>query len=202
MLRIIVIVLLSFCSLFPLLAFTTQQFGLSDDVGAVISVVLGWVILPAALLKFWKVKPGLEVLAVDIDDPVMQEHISLSKSKLDDFFKGLSAGKLEAYIKFPYEFEGEVEHVWGLAHSKQEKLIVASLASDPVGEADEDIMGRIKISIESIEDWMLVDSMGITRGGYSMLAMAKIYERDYGKLPKPYAKDLERFTDFSWPENA
>ena len=57
---------------------------------------------------------------------------------------------------------------------------------------------RFEIPLKDIEDWMLVDSRGKTQGGYTILAHAKIYQRDYGKVPKKYLKDLERFTDFTW----
>ena len=46
---------------------------------------------------------------------------------------------------------------------------------------------------------MLVDRLGKTSGGYSILGLAKIYTRDYGQLPDWYARDLERFVDFTWP---
>jgi len=202
MFRLIFIVLVSFCSLFPLLAITTQQFGLSDNAGAVVSVIIGWLILPTIILNLWREKPGLEVLPVDIDDPIMKQYITISKSKIDKFYIALFEGVSEAYIKFPYEFEGEVEHVWGLAHTERDDLVIISLASEPVGEMDEDVMCRIKVPKNDIEDWMLVDGKGNTQGGYTILAMAKIYERDHGKLPKRYVRDLERFTDFSWIENA
>ncbi|MCW9017051.1 MAG: DUF2314 domain-containing protein, partial [Kangiellaceae bacterium] len=160
MFRLIVIGIVSLASLFPLYSFTTQQLGLNDDLGAVVSLAIGWIILPIVLLKLWKLKPDLEALPVDIDDPTMQEHIAIAKSKLDFFLEGLAAGKLEAYIKFPYEFDGVIEHIWGVAHAENDGYVVTSLASEPVGEMDEELLERIKIKIGDIEDWMLTDSKG------------------------------------------
>lgn len=199
MFRLIVIGIVSLASLFPLYSFTTQQLGLNDDFGAIVSLAIGWIILPIVLLKLWPIKPNLEALPIDIDDPTMQEHIGIARSKLDFFLEGLAAGKLEAYIKFPHQFEGVVEHVWGVAHVKEDDFIVASLVSEPVGAMGEELLQRIKIKVADVEDWMLTDSKGISRGGYTILAMAKIYEKTYGKLPKRYAQDLEKFIDFSWP---
>ena len=197
--RLIVIGIVALISLFPLYSFTTQQLGLNENLGAIVSLAIGWIALPILLLKLWQLKPNLETLPVDKDDPTMQEHISIAKSKLDLFLEGLAAGQCEAYIKFPYDFDGVIEHIWGLAHAESDGYIVTSLASGPVSEVGEELMERIKVKIGDIEDWMLTDSKGFSRGGYTILAMAKIYEKEYGKLPKRYAEDLERFTDFSWP---
>lgn len=202
MLRIIIISLVSMCSLFPFMMITTQYFGLNDDYGGVASIILGWIVLPLVLLKSWKVKPDLYVLPIDVDDPIMLEHIAMAKSKLERFFAGLNEGKAEAYIKFPYEFDDEIEHVWGLAHSEADDKVIVSLASDPIGAPGEEVMERVQVPKEKIEDWMLIDAKGKSQGGYTMWATAKIYKRDYGKLPKKYIREFDRFVDFSWEENA
>jgi uncharacterized protein YegJ (DUF2314 family) len=166
-----------------------------------ISMILGWIVTPILLLQLWKVKPSPEVIPVNIDDPIIQELIDRSRSEINRFLSGLEEGKKEAYIKFPFEFSGETEHVWGLAHSIKEGSVITTLDSTPVGEVSEEVLERLSIDLDSIEDWMLLDRSGKTYGGYSILGLAKVYTRDYGKLPKAYTRDLERFVDFSWPEN-
>jgi uncharacterized protein YegJ (DUF2314 family) len=125
-----------------------------------------------------------------------------SRSELNRFLEGLEEGKKEAYVKFPYQFGDEIEHVWGLAHTVKDGSVIASLESNPVGEVTEEVYERLSIDLDSVEDWMLVDRSGKTYGGYSILGLAKVYTRDYGKLPKAYTRDLGRFVDFTWPENA
>ncbi len=200
--RLIIIAVISLVSLFPLLMFSTEVCGLNDSAGGIVSIVLGWVVLPALLLKFWQGRPEPSVIPIDIDDPIMQEQINRAKSELPRFIEGLNSGNLEAFIKFPYEFDGEVEHVWGVAHSYSNGQFIVSLASDPIGEVRDELHSRLKIAESKIEDWTLTDAKGYTQGGYTMLAMARLYEKGYGKLPKMYSKDLERFVDFKWPENA
>ncbi len=200
--RLFIIAIISLASLFPLLMFSTEVCGLSDDSGGIVSIVLGWVVLPALLLKFWQGLPDPSAIPVDIDDPIMQEQIQRARSELPRFIEGLHNGNLEAFIKFPYEFEGEVEHVWGVAHSYGGGQFIVSLASEPVGEASNELHSRVKVAENELEDWTLTDAKGNTQGGYTMLAMARLYAKNYGKLPKMYCNDLERFVDFKWPENA
>jgi uncharacterized protein YegJ (DUF2314 family) len=201
MIRIISIVLISFASLVPYLMIFNRWLEVGNGLAGWISMILGWIVTPILLLQLWKVKPSPEVIPVNIDDPIIQELIDRSRSEINRFLSGLEEGKKEAYIKFPFEFSGETEHVWGLAHSIKEGSVITTLDSTPVGEVSEEVLERLSIDLDSIEDWMLLDRSGKTYGGYSILGLAKVYTRDYGKLPKAYTRDLERFVDFSWPEN-
>jgi len=198
MIRLFIVILISFCSVVPFLALFHRFLELDDDIAGYLSFFFAWLVTPYILLKLWKEKPGIEVLPVDTGDPLMQEQIKIAKEQFHRFIEGLSEGRLEAFVKFPYEFEGDIEHVWGLAHSIKGDDVIVSLASDPVGSPPEEVYERLNISIKNVEDWMLLDSKGRTKGGYTMLAMARIYEREYGKLPKRYVKDLGFFDDFTW----
>jgi uncharacterized protein YegJ (DUF2314 family) len=182
----------------PFLALFHRYLGLEDDMAGYLSFFFAWILLPVILLRIWKGKPDIEVLPVDVDDPIMTEMIEKSKAEIGRFLKGLEEGKLEALIKFPLTVDDRTEHVWGIAHAKSENVIITSLASQPVGEIPEEAYERISVPLAEIEDWMLQDASGKSYGGYTMLAMAKIYEREYGKLPKKYIKDLEPFADLEW----
>lgn len=199
MLRIITITLLSFAALVPFLVIFHRLAGLEDDVAGYLSMFFAWFMTPLILLRVWRPKPGIEALPVDPDDPIMQEHVQTAQAQLDRFRRGLREGKLEAFVRFAHEFDGVTEHVWGAAHSeKEDGSFVVSLASDPVGEPDDEMLQRFSVPKHDVTDWMLADARGTTYGGYTMLAMAEIYERDYGKLPKQYQRDLRHFADFKW----
>lgn len=202
MIRIISIALISFASLVPYLVIFNKWLDVGNDLAGWISMVLGWIFTPILLLNLWKVKPNPEAIPVDINDPIIQELIARSRSELDRFLEGLEEGRKEAYVKFPYEFGGETEHVWGVSHSVKDGSVIVSLDSTPVGEVPEEVYERLSIDLDSVEDWMLVDRSGKTYGGYSNLGLAKVYTRDYGKLPKSYTRHFDRFVDFSWPDNA
>lgn len=199
MLRILIVAILSFASFFPLLILCSQVLGVSSLVGWWIAALGGWLICPAVLLATWRAKPDIQTMAIAMSDPIMLQHIAKAREELPRFLAGLQAGKLEAFIKFPYEFSGAIEHVWGVAHVQQDQQIVVSLASTPVGDSPEALQARIAIAIDAIEDWMLVDSQGATQGGYTLLATLLIYQRDHGTVPRKYVQQIAGFVDFSYP---
>jgi len=201
-LRILVVAVISLASFFPLYVFMTNGCGLDDNWGAIVAMITAVICVPSVLLSVWKGKPSPDAIPIDIDDPLIQKLIEKSRSEIDRLTQGLDEEKKEAYVKFPYKFGDEIEHVWGTVHYIKEDYVLVSLDSLPVGEVPEIATGRLKVKLAEIEDWMLVDNDGKTYGGYSILGLAKIYTREHGKLPKEYERDLERFVDFEWPENA
>lgn len=201
MFRILIVIIVSFSSVVGYLIIFHRWMGLNDDWAGYISLPLAWVVTPIILLTLWKEKPDPYVIPIDPKDPIIIEQISRSQSEINRFLVALNEDKMEAYIKFSFTFGEEVEHVWGLAHKLKDGKIITSLESDPIGEIPKEAYERIHVALEEVEDWMLVDGEGTTHGGYSNLALAKIYTREYGKLPKQYTSNLKRFADFSWPEN-
>lgn len=201
MLRLLVIAAVSVVALFPLLNITTEVFGLSDNTGGIVSAILAFVVVPYLLLAAWPAQPNPEVIPVDMDDPIMREQMHRARSEIARFISGLKEARQEAFIKFPYRFGDETEHVWGVAHAYDDGYFTVSLASQPVGEVGEAAMARLRIAEQDLEDWTLTDARGRISGGYTMLAMARIYERDFGRLPKSYARDLRDFVDFNWPDS-
>jgi len=201
MFRILLITLVSFCSVVPFLVLFHRVLDVGNDLAGYISFFLAWVVTPFFLLSIWKDKVDPAVIPINQEDPIIIDQIKNSQSELHRFTEGLSEGKFEAYIKFSYKFGEEIEHVWGSAHTECENTIICSLESSPVGDLPKELHARFSVPIEDLEDWMLVDANGETYGGYSMLAHATIYERDYGKLPKYYVRHLENFHDFTWPQH-
>ncbi len=201
MLRILIVAVISLASFFPLYEFTTNGCGLDENWGAIVAMIAAVICVPSVLLNVWKGKPSPEVMPIDINDPIMQKLIEKSRSEISRLIQGVDGEEMEAFVKFPYKFGDEVEHVWGIVHYIKAGYALVSLESSPIGEVPESAAGRLKISLAEMEDWMLVDKDGKTYGGYSILGLAEIYTREYGKLPKAYALDLERFVDFEWPEN-
>lgn len=194
--RLLAIALLSMLSMVPALTVTHGLLGLSNDTSGVLSLVVAFLVTPALLLHFWRHKPGFEALPVEPTDPIMLGQVERSRSEIGRFIEGLSQGKLEAYIKFPLTVQGNTEHVWGVAHSFSGEVFVASLASTPVGGVTDKMLNRLSVRLDEVEDWMLQDAAGKAYGGYTMLAMARIYEREYGRLPRKMRKEFAHFADF------
>lgn len=193
--RLLVIALVSLLMLVPFLAFTHRFLGWDDDVAGIVSMVLAFVLTPMLLLRLWREKPGFEALPVDPHDPVMLEQVARARRELPRFLEGLGENRLEAYIKFPLVVNGGTEHVWGVAHAHVDGTFVTSLASTPVAGLEPELLNRLSIPIGDVEDWMLQDAAGKTFGGYTHLALARIYQREYGRMPRRMRKDLEAFVD-------
>ena len=199
MIRIFVIATLSLASFFPFYMLTTNGFGIDDNWGATVSGLLAILVLPSILLRIWRGKPSPDVIPVDKNDPIILELAEKSRHEITRLAQGLAEERKEGYVKFPYKFGDDIEHVWGIAHYIKEDYALVSLDSSLMGALPENALGRFKVKLDELEDWMLVDSDGKTYGGYSILGLAKVYTRDYGKLPKAYQRDLKRFVDFDWP---
>jgi uncharacterized protein YegJ (DUF2314 family) len=133
-------------------------------------------------------------LAVDPGDPLMRQAIADARREVGGFVNGMRDGKKEPFVKFALRtIDGGAEHVWAVAHSIEHKLVVVSVVSEPVGPIEVD-SARQKVRLDEIEDWMLVDTGGDIEGGYTQIAMARIYKRDKGYVPYAVRKSLEKFS--------
>lgn len=195
--RLLAIAVLSLLSMIPALSVTHGLLGLDDDVSGVIALVAAFLVTPSLLLYFWRSKPGFDALPVEPSDALMCEQIERAKAEIGRLLDGLDKGVLEAFVKFPLPVDGTIEHVWGMAHSHDGGAVVVSLASTPVAGLSDDMLGRRSVPLADIEDWMLRAANGKTYGGYTNLALARIYRREYGKLPRGMRREFEHFVDFS-----
>ena len=176
---------------------------LGADVGAGVAAASMYIGFPALMLHLWKQLPPIYALPVDPDDPEMIACIRRSRSHIRRFKKGLADGAKQALVKYPIRTKNDgTEHVWGVAHSIDGQEVVVSLVNEPVdpirdGEMEEP---RSKVPLREIEDWMLIDKEGRCEGGYTHLALLKIYRRRHGRIPKTYLRDMEFFVDIDASE--
>jgi uncharacterized protein YegJ (DUF2314 family) len=116
------------------------------------------------------------------------------------FKAGLAEGRKEALVKYAMQTGyGDNEHVWAIAHSFDKGSVVTSLASEPVGDVDVKAE-RNRIAESDIEDWLLIDNENRMEGGFTQIAMAKIYKRDKGYVPYAIRKGLGQFVDLKDPD--
>lgn len=193
--RIVVIALLSFVS--PLFWLALLHFVVPMPVLAWLAMILAWGVTPVALLCLWRPRPSLDVLPVARSEPEMREAIARAQAELPRFLAGLAAGTKEAFVKYPMTTHGgTTEHVWGLAHCQEGQAVVVSLASEPVMAFDTEGDARERIALHAIEDWILTDRKGRAEGGYSHLAMVRVYRRIYRRSPrKSELRRLDTFVD-------
>ncbi len=127
----------------------------------------------------------------------MLECIERSRREFARFKAGLAEGRKNAFVKYPVTTKQGTEHVWGVAHALDGDRAIVSLANTPVGElTDAELRDlRSSVPLSDIEDWLLVRKDGKCEGGYTHLALAKIYRRLHGTFPKKYLRELEPFVD-------
>jgi uncharacterized protein YegJ (DUF2314 family) len=195
MLRLLVIGVSAIVLFFP--AYALLHPFLGEDWAAGVAIFLMYIGFPALMLRLWKTYPPLEAVPIEPNDPTMAEHVQRAKREFDRFKKGIQEGRKNAFVKYPVSTRDGTEHVWGIAHALNGDEVIVSLASTPVGNlADaESRDSRNSVPVAEIEDWLLVDNAGKCEGGYTNLALAKIYRRLHGKVPKKYLRDLECFVD-------
>ncbi|MDX1508401.1 MAG: DUF2314 domain-containing protein [Woeseiaceae bacterium] len=161
-------------------------------------------LIPAAVFALYglgRMFPGQPPpLPIETDDPLMKEAFDRAKREWRRFERGLAEGKREALIKHPMKTGyGDNEHVWAVAHSIDDGHVVATLASQPVGDEAEIKNERQRIRIEDVEDWLLIEDGGRMEGGFTQIAMAKIYKRDKGYVPYAIRKTLPDMADLNDP---
>jgi uncharacterized protein YegJ (DUF2314 family) len=135
-------------------------------------------------------------MAVESEDSLMREAIEKARASLHVLTDGVAEARDQAFVKFPLVApSGATEHIWGIVHAVRGDEAVVSLANDPIHEQPAGQTPRMTTRLRDAEDWMLVDQGGRIRGGYTTIAMFRIYERDHGSLPKSMRRDLEVFVD-------
>lgn len=161
-------------------------------------------LIPSAGFTFYglgKTFPGQPPpMPIETDDPLMKEAFDRAKREWRRFERGLAEGRREALIKYPLKTGyGDNEHVWAVAHSIDQGHVVATLASQPVGDDIQLRNERQRIRIEDVEDWILMEDSGRMEGGFTQIAMAKIYKRDKGYVPYAIRKSLPDLADLNDP---
>jgi uncharacterized protein YegJ (DUF2314 family) len=133
---------------------------------------------------------------IDPEDPLMTAAMDQARREVDRLKEAVSEGRKQAFIKFPLGMQnGATEHIWGLAHQIEGEDVVVSLVNDPI-DTPKTEDPRMRVALAEIEDWTLLSGDGSTEGGYTMKAMAQIYKRDKGYLPRNLRKELAMFKDF------
>ena len=181
------------------LAFFSLKFAFGDGEWSML-----FALIPAALFSLYglgRVFPGQPPpIPIETDDPLMKEAFDRAKREWHRFERGLAEGKREAFIKYPMKTGfGDNEHVWAIAHAIDNGHVVSTLASQPVGDDVELKNERQRIRIEDVEDWMLMEDSGRMEGGFTQIAMAKIYKRDKGYVPYAIRKTLPDMADLNDP---
>ena len=208
MLRYVTILATSLLLLFP--TYWIMRPLVSSDGNAWALAALICAGFSAVMLKLWKVYPSINDIPIDAGDSDMRDCMRRSKSEFHRFEEALSEGEKEAYVKYRFQRDdGRSVQVWGVAHALKDGCVVVSLqgfadylVSKPAHafRHEENFEPRSKIPLQKVEDWMLIDNEGRAEGGYTHLALVKIYRRLHGKIPRRYLQELESCVDIDSSE--
>ena len=166
-----------------------------------------WKYLGACLFGFFLASFGISKLfpgqpppiPIESNEPLMSAAIEQARREFKRFERGLAEGKREAMVKYAMKTGyGDQEHVWAIAHAIDSGAVITSLATEPVGDIDVKIE-RTRIPVSEIEDWVLVDTDDRVEGGFTQIAMARIFQRDKGYVPYAIRKGLKNFADLNHP---
>ena len=139
--------------------------------------------------------PDIESIDIDRQNDTWREGEARAKTQIQRMLNAIEEAKFEVSVLVSISERDEEELIWVTAHGKKDSGLVVSLyKDDPEGHA-EPVYGRQTLKLESIIDWMVFEGDGYAQGGFTRLAMFKIYKTKYGRLPKRYKEEIEYYRD-------
>ncbi len=164
-----------------------------NTISAVGYLLLGLCVLANGWERMMPVKYAQ--LFLDPSEADVKEAIARAHSELDRFRDGVKYSQKEATARFSVTAaDGHIEHLWVAVHRITGKTVLVSIPTGP-GRKPSLADPRSELSLDDLEDWMLVDSHGKTEGGYTQVAMAKKYLRNKGYIPRGLRLELCKYVD-------
>ena len=166
-------------------------------IGIVLLVLIGFAIVHVVYERlFPNPFDYLGVMPVRDDDPLILAAEEKALATLETFLAELYPEHAQdSMIKFTYtNAQGEIERIWGdllsYCHGKAEVYVrTAPLAPKS------DFHSKMTVDKSDIVDWSVEMRDGTLRGGFSNLALFKIYERQEGHMHPRFLVHVERFKD-------
>lgn len=171
------------------------------DVGVAITVVS--VLAGAVLVHFvwdrfvFNPYAYLGAMPVASDDPIMQKAIERAKQTLSEFWTMYPEHREDSMVKFRFTTDtGETENLWGDllevdTDAGTARVYVRTLPVSQTGEME----STQTVPFDQIVDWQVEMRDGSLRGGFTNLALFKIYERQEGHMHPAFLDQLGRFQD-------
>lgn len=140
----------------------------------------------------------LGAMPIDVNDPLMLQAVEKAKTTFAKFLEVYPDHKDDSTVRFRFETDtGTVENLWGDLLDINDESATVFLRTPPVdhnGELDR----TMTVTHDQINDWQVEFRDGTLRGGYTNVAMLKIYERERGPLHSQVLAHFERFKDVDW----
>jgi uncharacterized protein YegJ (DUF2314 family) len=135
-------------------------------------------------------------MPVASDDPLMARARQQVKETWPQFLKLYPEHKEDSCVRFEFTSDtDQVEHLWGDALEISSDHVTVFVRTPPATQKEPLESQRMTIPIEKVTDWQIEFRDGTLRGGFSIRAMFKIFERSEGYLPREFKEQLDRFRD-------
>jgi uncharacterized protein YegJ (DUF2314 family) len=168
--------------------------------GIRLGAILGGAVLVHFVWEFFFRDPFLYLGAMPIDpnDPLMLQAVDRAKMTFPKFLEVFPNHKSDSTVRFRFETDtGTVENLWGDLLDFNDESATVFLRTPPI-DHNGDLDRTMTIKRDQINDWQVEFRDGTLRGGYTNVAMLKIYERENGPLHPQVLAHFERFKDVDW----
>ncbi len=167
----------------------------------VVVVVAGFAAVHMVWERFvFKPFEYLGAMPVHKDDPLIIEAERKARETLEKFIGKLyPEHKEDSMVKVAYvNAEGETEKIWGDLLDITDGDVEIFIRTPPI-KPRPDCQQKMRFPRSAIVDWSVEFRDGTLRGGFSNLALFKIFERQEGYMHPAFNKHVDRFKDIEEP---
>ncbi|MFT5576682.1 MAG: hypothetical protein ACI89D_002211 [Bermanella sp.] len=169
-----------------------------NTVSAVGYLLLGVCVLANGWERMIPVK--YSPIFLDPAEASVQAAFARARSEILRFSDGVKYSQKEATARFCLpSADGHNEQVWAAVHKITGNSVLVSIPSE-LGKRPSLADPRSELSLDELEDGLLVDGYGNTEGGYTFVEMAKKYLRYKGYIPRGLRLQLLKFVDVDMSE--
>jgi uncharacterized protein YegJ (DUF2314 family) len=138
-------------------------------------------------------RPKFPPLSVNENDPLMIEAIKSAKENINDFVELFRQHPNRSNVKVPFmTSSGEIEFLWAQAKEIKNPEIIVFLMTPPVTHTGQ--LNRTQTYLlTDIVDWVVYQSDGKAKGGYTMRVMFKIAKEKWGQLPPQLLEEEKKY---------
>lgn len=141
----------------------------------------------------------LGAMPIASDDPLLVAAMEKAKEAWPQFLEIYPQHREDSIVKFKIRtVDGEIENVWGDLLEIGSGTAQVYLRTPPIGEVDITDR-RMTVPLDDIVDWQVEYRDGTLRGGFTMQATYRIYEREMGHMPSQFLEQLGRYRDLDEP---
>jgi len=147
---------------------------------------------------FYSSLPPPGTMQIAKDDPLLLAAMEQGRATFGKFLEIYPQHKSDSAVRFAFETDaGTVESLWGDLLELDERNATVFLRTPPF-EHKGKLEQKIVIDRDKIHDWQVAFRDGTSRGGFTIVAMFNIFEREQGDLPPQMRAQMQQFKEIDW----